>query len=1495
MKRFALVTLIAWGILPVVPCPVSGQGVITTVAGTDFTFPTNVTLATNAPLGRLEGVAVDSQGNVYGADSDNNLVVQINPQGIIRVVAGNAIGGFSGDGGPATSASLSLGFASGVALDSSGNLYIADTYNGRVRMVSANGIITTVAGSGNYGFSGDGGPATSASLENPTGIVVDTSGNLFISDSYNNRIRKVSANGVIVTIAGNGSYGSTGDGGPATSAGLSNPNGLAVDTSGDLFIADTNGNKVRKVSASGVITTVAGCGCTGGADGGPATSASMYPTAVTLDSFGNLFIADADTSRARKVSPNGLITTVAGNGIEGFSGDGGPATSASLNYPEGIAVDASGNLFIGDGDNDRIRRVSAGGVITTVAGNGNYRFSGDGGPATSAALNFTSEFAEQGKLVVSPLGDIFLADSANNRIREVSDSGVITTVAGGNPGFSGDGGPATSASLNNPSGVALDASGDLYIADAYNNRIRKVSADGVIITVAGTGQYGFSGDGGPATAAQLWNPTGVAVDASGNLFIADGYNNRIRKVSTNGVIATVAGNGPSAFSGDGGLATAASLFLQDTGNRAGGSVAVDSAGNLFIADIGNNRIRKVTTTGVITTVAGNGTANFSGDGGPAVSASLSLPAAVVVDASDNLFIADSGNYRVREVSGGVITTVAGDGQGGYSGDGGSATSASVSYPLGVAVNAAGNLFIADLSDHVREVLTTFPAFTVSPSSLNLSLTAGDSSGVGVQINLASAPAGVVWSASASAPWITLSPASGTAPTAIRVAVNAVALQPGAYPGSIVISNPLASPAQETVNVILTVTAATPKLAVAPSAVSFQIQQGAAAQSQTVTVSSAGGGALNWTVQGSSASPWISVSPTAGSASVAANSSLQVTANPAGLSPGVYTGTITVSGAGTSATVTVNLLVTPAAPTLLLSQAGLTFTGIAGGGVVPPQTFGVLNVGGGSMNWTATATTATSWLTLSPTSGTSVVSSTSPPMVTVGADATNLIAGKYTAQIQISAPGATNTPQLVTVILNVLSQGSALPPIVRPTGLIFVRQTGTSSPSSQTVTLNTAQPGTIQAIVNPPALVQDQISQSVVASPLTIAPLTPTFSPGNSNQIVVQPNLGSLTPGDYFGAFTVTTGETVQTVNVLFVVTSGLTNSASPDGSAHPTSQRTGAAATACAPLFVTAQSLGNNFSSPVGYPQDINAQVVDDCNNPTNGATVIAIFSSGDPPLALVGLGNGVYEGSWFPGSAAAQVTVTVSATLGSLTGSTTIPGQVTGQSAIPPTFTNGASFAANGPLAPGSIVSAFWQNPAAATASATTLPLSTSLGGVQLSIGGRNVPLFYASSLQVNAQIPLDVTPNSSTTAAFTVTQAGGPTLTAPQTLTVSLASPGIFLTQGQAVITDANGDLINSNNPASPGQVVVIYATGLGPVNQTIALGAPSPANPPATVNTPVQVTIGGQTVTPQFAGLTPNFVGLYQVNVAIPTGVTPGSAVPVAIVQNGVSSNAAPTVVK
>jgi subtilase family serine protease len=323
------------------------------------------------------------------------------------------------------------------------------------------------------------------------------------------------------------------------------------------------------------------------------------------------------------------ISTVAGNGTSGSSGDGGPASSAELGYPSGVAVDGAGNLFIADTFNARIRKVTPAGAISTVAGNGTRGFTGDGGPATSAELRLP------GGVAVDSVGDLFIADETNNRIRKVTAAGAISTVAGnGTPGFSGDGGPATSAELFEPGGLAVDSGGNLFIADSMNNRIRKVTPAGTISTVAGNGVEGFGGDGQPAIVAELNQPNGVAIDSAGNLFIADLANNRIRKVTPAGTISTVAGNGTPGFSGDGGPATSAELFSP-------WDVAVDGAGNLFIADAFNDCIRKVTPGGTIGTVAGNGTPGFSGDGGLSTLAELRMPEAVAVDGAGNLFIADT--------------------------------------------------------------------------------------------------------------------------------------------------------------------------------------------------------------------------------------------------------------------------------------------------------------------------------------------------------------------------------------------------------------------------------------------------------------------------------------------------------------------------------------------------------------------------------------------------------------------------------------------------------------------------------------------------------------------------------------------------------------------------------------------------------------------------------------------------------------------------------------
>jgi len=333
--------------------------------------------------------------------------------------------------------------------------------------------LESVAGNGVAGYAGDSGPATAAELNLPANVAVDGSDDIFVADSGNQRIRKIDRGGMITTIAGTGSAGYSGDGGPARSARLFVPGWVAVDNNGNLYIADTYNNRIRKVDTNGTITTVAGTGAAGySGDSGPAASALLNgPACVAVDKAGNLYVTDGRNSRIRKVDTKGTITTVAGTGVSGYSGDGGASASALLDEPSGIAVDAEGNLFIADSANHRVRMVDTVGKISTIAGTGKAGYSGDNGSAASASLTFPTE------VMVDAAENIYIADSGNHCIRKVDIRGTITTIAGrGTAGYSGDGGPAVSATLNFPAGMAADAAGNLYFADQSNNRIRRISA-----------------------------------------------------------------------------------------------------------------------------------------------------------------------------------------------------------------------------------------------------------------------------------------------------------------------------------------------------------------------------------------------------------------------------------------------------------------------------------------------------------------------------------------------------------------------------------------------------------------------------------------------------------------------------------------------------------------------------------------------------------------------------------------------------------------------------------------------------------------------------------------------------------------------------------------------------------------------------------------------------------------------------------------------------------
>ncbi len=603
---------------------------------------------------------------------------------------------------PGANASIS---PAGVAVDGSGNIYLSS--RNAVFKLDRGNILTRVAGNSRPGFSGDGGPAADAQLCNPKGMAVDAMGNLYIADSGNGRVRRVSTRGLISTVAGGADPSSDpADGAPATQASLWQPFGVAFDAAGSLYIADAV--SIREVAADGSIRRIAGCGRDGCVKG----AAQVTPTAMAVASTGDVFIGQYN--RVARLSADGMLTAVAGNpNVSGSnSGEGGPATQAVMGRIDGLAVNATGELYMADALNYRIFKVSKEGTISTIAGNGGNESSGDGGPATAAGISGPNGLAfdaagnlyvaEAGGIVTYPVGNgvLNLADSGR-RIRKIAVNGTITTVAGnGAAEYSGDGSLATMAQLNEPWGVAADSNGNLYISDSGNHTVRKIAAGGIITTIAGTGVRGSAGDGGPAARAQLNVPLGIAVDGSGNIFVAECLNPRIRRISASGVITAVAGNGVPGDGGDGGPAVDAQLSCPH-------GVAVDSSGALYIADTDNHRLRKVAPDGTISTIAGNGVHGFAGDGGPARNAQLYSPTSLALDAAGNLYIADTGNNRIRRIArDGTISTVAGcaDPPHDSSDDGLPATSAVLSGPQGVAVDAAGNLYIAETQgNHVRRV------------------------------------------------------------------------------------------------------------------------------------------------------------------------------------------------------------------------------------------------------------------------------------------------------------------------------------------------------------------------------------------------------------------------------------------------------------------------------------------------------------------------------------------------------------------------------------------------------------------------------------------------------------------------------------------------------------------------------------------------------------------------------------------------------------------------
>ena len=663
---------------------------VNTLAGTGISGLSSNQAASNARIGKVIGQpATDSYNNTYfGTNSIGWRLQKVSQAGTITTVAGN-YRYFYGDGRFPLSAAF--GPALSVSIPVSGTLMITDISNVRLRYVTNDPIVTTVAGTGVSAYSGDGGLAYNATFSTPTTTVTDQTGRLFVADRKNQVIRVITGS-TIATYAGTGVAGSSGDGGPATAATFREPYGLAVDPTNNLLITDLSNSVIRTISPGGTIQRIAGRYTSGfGGDGGLANSSILsYPRGITVDVNNAIYVCDTGNSRVRRIDPGtSIITTVAGNGVNAYGGDGGLATLASLSTPTGVTTDNLGNLYIADTGNQCVRYVNMStNVITTVAGQalrGGY--SGDKSFARFALMSNPDQ-------VVFDPGSryYYIADSGNSRIRYVNAAtNIIFSAAGnGSPISAGDGGAASNAIFGSITSVATDLSNNIYLSDGLANSIRRIDAvSSIITTVAGTGVAGFSGDGGVGPLARINNPQTIVLDSDANLFFTDTGNHRVRRVAAaTSTITTVAGTGVAGFNAD----NISSISSQLNFPKA---LAIDAASNVFVGDTSNFRIRRLDPTGYITTYCGNGVEGIIITGDRVPSTTLGITSAIAVDRSQTLYIADSTTSALWSLSTTGMQPISALSTPAYLGDAGPLSNAYFNSPTGLFYGADDNFVICD--------------------------------------------------------------------------------------------------------------------------------------------------------------------------------------------------------------------------------------------------------------------------------------------------------------------------------------------------------------------------------------------------------------------------------------------------------------------------------------------------------------------------------------------------------------------------------------------------------------------------------------------------------------------------------------------------------------------------------------------------------------------------------------------------------------------------------
>lgn len=641
--------------------------------------------------------ALDSSGNLYVSDTYNHTIRRITSAGIVTTFAGRA-----GESGSADGAATVARFnrPRGIAFDIAGNLIVADYNNNTVRKITPAGVVSTVAGSPGVSGSADGTGAT-ARFNGPQGIAVDVAGNIFVTDRLNSTVRRISTAGAVSTIAGLAGFAGSANA-VGTNARFARPAGLVIDGAENLYLTDSGNATIRKITSAGVVSTVAGSANLFGTTNAVGTAARFNnPQGITIDRDGNLYVTDSGNHNVRKIAPNGTVTALAG-GTSTRGGIDGTGTTARFYFPMGLSVDGAGNLYVADADNHSIRKVSSAGVTSTLAGPlGNTWFTDGNGSA--ARFYFPYGIAADSK------GNAFVSDYVNATIRKITPTGDVTTFAGSATAAIGSvDGTGSAARFFGPRGMTIDGADNLYVADYLGDTIRKITPAAAVTTFAGSATSPSGSADGAGANARFFGPHAVAADSAGNLYVADSLNSTIRKITPAGEVSTLAGTATAYGSTDGN--GAAARFLLPSG------IAVDRSGNVYVADSLNETIRKITPAGEVTTFAGAATTPGHADatGG---AARFRTPMGLATDAAGNVFVADSNNAMIRKITpAGVVTTVGGSSEP-YRIPDGTGSNSRFILPVAVFVDATGALFVADagMNAIVRGVLDVVPTISVQPT------------------------------------------------------------------------------------------------------------------------------------------------------------------------------------------------------------------------------------------------------------------------------------------------------------------------------------------------------------------------------------------------------------------------------------------------------------------------------------------------------------------------------------------------------------------------------------------------------------------------------------------------------------------------------------------------------------------------------------------------------------------------------------------------------------